>query len=220
MVKLLENTFRAINIGLVNELAIVCEKLGLDVWEIIDAAATKPFGYMPFKPGPGLGGHCIPIDPLYLTWKMRTLNYKVRFIDLADEINSSMPEYVVRKAQGFMNSHGKAVKGLRVLVLGVAYKKDVADVRESPALDVIERLIELGANVSFADPYIDTLRIGDVSIPHVDTTPAAASRFDLILILTDHTRVDYQGYLRTGVPILDTRNVTARFPGLGNVLKL
>jgi UDP-N-acetyl-D-glucosamine dehydrogenase len=220
MTKILENTFRAINIGLVNELAIVCEKLKLDVWEIIDAAATKPFGYMPFRPGPGLGGHCIPIDPLYLTWKMRTLNYKVRFIDLADEINSSMPEYVVRKAMSFMNEHGKAMKGLRVLALGVAYKKDVSDIRESPALDVIKDLREIGCVVSYADPHVPALSVRDVPVPRVECAPSGAAGFDLIIVLTDHADVDYEGYLRSGVPVLDTRNATGRFPGVGTVRKL
>ena len=220
MAKLLENTFRAINIGLVNELAIVCEKLNLDVWEIIDAASTKPFGFMPFRPGPGLGGHCIPIDPLYLTWKMRSLNYKVRFIDLADEINSSMPEYVVRKAGLYLNDLGKALKGARVLALGVAYKRDISDIRESPALDVIKELRHLGAQVSYADPFVPELLVHGAPVPRFDGRPEAAAGFDLVLILTDHSQVDYEAYLKTGVPILDTRNATGRFPGLGRVRKL
>ena len=220
MTKLLENTFRAINIGLVNELAIVCEKLKLDVWEIIEAAASKPFGYMPFRPGPGLGGHCIPIDPLYLTWKMRTLNYKVRFIDLADEINSSMPGYVVRKAQAFMNEMGKPMKGLKVLVLGVAYKKDVSDIRESPALDVIKDLRELGCLVSYADSRVPLLTVAGAPVPRVESRPALASGFDLVIIATDHSDVDYEGYLRTGVAVLDTRNATGSLKAVGNVRKL
>jgi UDP-N-acetyl-D-glucosamine dehydrogenase len=220
MVKMLENTFRAVNIGLVNELAMVCEKLGLDAWEIIDAAATKPFGFMPFKPGPGLGGHCIPIDPLYLTWKMRSLDYKVRFIDLADEINSSMPEHVVRKAAAFLNEVSKPVRGSRILALGVAYKKNVSDVRESPALAVIRDLAKLGARVSYADPFVPELDVQGVAVPRVEPHPEAAAAFDLVVILTDHDGVDYAGLLRTGVPVLDTRNATGAFPGLGRVRKL
>ncbi len=155
LVKLLENTFRSVNIGLVNEMAIVCDKLGVDVWEVIEAAATKPFGFMKFTPGPGIGGHCIPLDPHYLAWKMRTLNYKTRFIDLASEINSQMPAFVVEKVSQALNVERKPVNGSRVLVLGVAYKRDIDDVRESPALDVIRLLEEHGASVEFHDPYID-----------------------------------------------------------------
>ena len=158
LVKLLENTFRAVNIGLVNEIAIVCDKLGVDVWEVIDAAATKPFGFMKFTPGPGIGGHCIPLDPHYLAWKMRTLNYKTRFIDLASEINSNMPEYVVEKVAAALNEIRKAVRGSRLLVLGVAYKRDIDDVRESPALDVIRLLEDRGAHVEFHDPFVAEFR--------------------------------------------------------------
>ena len=158
LVKLLENTFRSVNIGLVNEMAIVCDKLGVDVWEVIDAAATKPFGFMKFTPGPGIGGHCIPLDPHYLAWKMRTLNYKTRFIDLASEINSQMPDFVVEKVAQALNAERKPVNGSNVLVLGVAYKRDIDDVRESPALDVIRLLEESGATVTFHDPYIATIR--------------------------------------------------------------
>src|SRR5207237_1929112 len=154
LVKLLENTFRAVNIGMVNELAIVCDKLGVDVWEVIEAAGTKPFGFMKFTPGPGIGGHCIPLDPHYLAWKMRTLNYKTRFIDLASEINSQMPAYVVEKVTHALNLDRKPVNGSRILVLGVAYKRDIDDVRESPALDVIRLLDEQGGRVTFHDPYI------------------------------------------------------------------
>ncbi len=161
MVKLLENTFRAVNIGLVNEVAIMCGKLGLDTWEVIQAAASKPFGFMPFYPGPGLGGHCIPIDPLYLSWKLKTLKYNARFISLADEINSSMPEFVEVMVADALNARRKAVRGSRILVCGVTYKRDIDDVRESPALDIIELLQRRGAEVSYSDPYAPTLRIGE-----------------------------------------------------------
>ena len=159
MVKLLENTFRAVNIGLVNEVLLMCDKLGMDVWEVIDAAATKPFGFMKFTPGPGLGGHCIPIDPLYLSWNLKTLNYTARFIDLASEVNTDMPRYWVQRVQDALNDAGKAVKGSRVLVLGVAYKKDVDDVRESPALDIMHLLIEKGADVVYHDPHVAQVRV-------------------------------------------------------------
>jgi UDP-N-acetyl-D-glucosamine dehydrogenase len=157
LVKLLENTFRAVNIGLVNEMAIVCDRLGVDVWEVIDAAATKPFGFMKFTPGPGIGGHCIPLDPHYLAWKMRTLNYKTRFIDLASEVNSAMPEFVVEKVGMALNAHKKPLNGSRVLIVGVAYKKDIDDVRESPAMDVIRLLQERGAEVEYHDPYVEPM---------------------------------------------------------------
>ncbi len=209
MVKLLENTFRAINIGLVNELAMVCNRLGLDVWEIIEAAATKPFGFMPFRPGPGLGGHCIPIDPLYLSWKMRTMNYRVRFIDLADEVNSSMPDYVVERAVRILNDAGKPVRGSRVLLLGIAYKADIDDVRESPALDLWEKLAGLGAEVLYHDPMVPEFEFqGDLreSLPFAEIRSAA---FDLILLVTAHSDVDYAALVDLGVPILDTRNALA-----------
>ncbi len=209
MVKLLENTFRSINIGLVNELAMVCNKLGLNAWEIIDAAATKPFGYMPFRPGPGLGGHCIPIDPLYLSWKMRTLNYKVRFIDLADEVNSQMPEYVVRRCAEVLNAGRKSLNGSQVLVLGVAYKKDVDDVRESPALDLIEGLQKSGAEVSFHDPHVASFRVQAEELEGLSLERACEGGFDLIVIATDHGATDYAMFAGLGIPILDTRNALA-----------
>ncbi|MEZ5989666.1 MAG: nucleotide sugar dehydrogenase [Planctomycetota bacterium] len=207
MAKLLENTFRAINIGLVNELAMVCGKLGLDVWEVIDAAATKPFGFMPFRPGPGLGGHCIPIDPLYLSWKMRLLDYKVRFIDLADEVNSGMPAYVVARAQALLNDHGKAVNGSRVLLLGVAYKADIDDVRESPALDLWQMLGALGADLSYHDPHVPGFTLGEETVKGLSAEEALAGTFDLILIATGHAIVDHGRFADLGVPVLDTRNV-------------
>ncbi len=206
MVKLLENTFRAVNIGLVNEVAIMCQKLGLDTWEVIDAAATKPFGFMPFYPGPGLGGHCIPVDPLYLSWKLRTLKYEARFIDLADQINTGMPEVVVGRVQDALNDQGHAVRGSRILVLGVAYKKDIDDVRESPALDVIELLNNKGASVVYHDPYVPSLRIGGHKLSSVKLEKLAG--YHAVVILTDHTGIDYQQIVTEARLVVDTRNAT------------
>jgi UDP-N-acetyl-D-glucosamine dehydrogenase len=206
MVKLLENTFRAVNIGLVNEVAIMCQKLGLDTWEVIDAAATKPFGFMPFYPGPGLGGHCIPVDPLYLSWKLRTLKYEARFIDLADQINTGMPEVVVGRVQDALNDQGQAVRGSRILVLGVAYKKDIDDVRESPALDVIELLHNKGATVVYHDPYVPSLRIGGHKLSSVALDKLDS--YHAIVILTDHTAIDYQQIVAAARLVIDTRNAT------------
>jgi UDP-N-acetyl-D-glucosamine dehydrogenase len=206
MVKLLENTFRAVNIGLVNEVAIMCQKLGLDTWEVIDAAATKPFGFMPFYPGPGLGGHCIPVDPLYLSWKLRTLKYEARFIDLADQINTGMPEVVVSRVQDALNEQGQAVRGSRVLVLGVAYKKDIDDVRESPALDVIELLNNKGATVTYHDPYVPSVRLGDHRLSSVPL--AELDAYHAIVILTDHSSIDYEHIVKQARLVVDTRNAT------------
>ncbi len=213
MVKLLENTFRAINIGLVNELAMVCSRLGLNAWEIIDAAASKPFGFMAFRPGPGLGGHCIPIDPLYLSWKMRMLDYRVRFIDLADEVNSFMPEYVVRRCGEILNEYEKSVKGSRVLLMGVAYKKDIDDVRESPALDLYEKLVHLGARVVYHDPYVKSFNFRGETTEGISWDQVCREDFDLILIATDHSRTDYATLAKRGIPVLDTRNALKGFEG-------
>lgn len=208
LVKLLENTFRSVNIGLANEMAIVCDKLGVDVWEVIDAAGTKPFGFMKFTPGPGIGGHCIPLDPHYLAWKMRTLNYKTRFIDLASEINSQMPALVVEKVALALNQDRKAVNGSQVLVLGVAYKRDIDDVRESPALDVIRLLEEQGAVVQYHDPYIPTVR-EDGHLRHgVALTPERLAATDAVVIVTDHQTVDYQLVMDHATVIVDSRNAT------------
>jgi UDP-N-acetyl-D-glucosamine dehydrogenase len=207
MVKLLENTFRSVNIGLVNELALMCDSMGIDVWEVIDAAATKPFGFMPFYPGPGLGGHCIPIDPFYLSWKARQVGFEARFIELAGQINSFMPRHVVAKVTEALNEVEKAVRGSSVLVIGVAYKNDIDDVRESPALDIINELVELGGNVSYHDPYVPDLAgegIALRSTPLTDDTVAAA---DLVLITTRHDVVDYDRILERARVVLDTRNV-------------
>jgi UDP-N-acetyl-D-glucosamine dehydrogenase len=208
LVKLLENTFRSVNIGLVNEMAIVCDKLGVDVWEVIDAAATKPFGFMKFTPGPGIGGHCIPLDPHYLAWKMRTLNYKTRFIDLASEINSQMPALVVEKVALALNGDRKSVNGSNVLVLGVAYKRDIDDVRESPALDVIRLLEEQGANVTFHDPFIATVREDGHMRHGVALTAATIGATDAVVVVTDHSNVDYQLVMDNAKVIVDSRNVT------------
>ena len=209
LTKLLENTFRSVNIGLVNEMAIVCDKLGVDVWEVIEAAATKPFGFMKFTPGPGIGGHCIPLDPHYLAWKMRTLNYKTRFIDLASEINSQMPAFVVEKVSLALNMDRKPVNGSRVLVLGVAYKRDIDDVRESPALDVIRLLEEHGASVEFHDPHIDSVREDGHVRKGVPLTKDRLAAADAVVIVTDHRDVDYQMVMDNASLIVDSRNVTA-----------
>ena len=209
LVKLLENTFRSVNIGLVNEMAIVCDKLGVDVWEVIDAAATKPFGFMKFTPGPGIGGHCIPLDPHYLAWKMRTLNYKTRFIDLASEINTQMPAFVVEKVAHALNGARKAVNGSHILVLGVAYKRDIEDVRESPALDVIRLLQDQGASVAFHDPHVSVIRENGHELAGVPLTTTELAAADAVVIITDHRAVDYQFVVDHARLIIDSRNATA-----------
>jgi len=206
MTKLLENTFRAVNIGLVNEVAIMCDRLGLDVWEVIDAAASKPFGFMRFTPGPGLGGHCIPIDPLYLSWKLKAVNYNARFIELASEINTNMPRYAVQKVQDALNRAGKPLKGSRILVLGVAYKPDVSDLRESPALDVIGLLRNQGARVEYHDPYVPEVRHEAWSLRSVPDLKRALARADCTVITTDHSVYDWGLVLRQAKLIVDTRN--------------
>lgn len=206
MTKLLENTFRMVNIGLVNEMALMCDRLGIDVWEVIEAAATKPFGFMKFTPGPGLGGHCIPIDPLYLSWKLRSLNYTARFIELASEINTSMPRYVVGKVQDALNDRGKALKGSYVLVLGAAYKPDINDIRESPALDVIGLLMQKGAVVQYHDPYIPHINHDEWRLDSVADLMAELRSADCVVIVTDHRVYDYQEILDNAQVIVDTRN--------------
>src|ERR1019366_4789082 len=209
LTKLLENTFRSVNIGLVNEMAIICDRLGVDVWEVIEAAATKPFGFMKFAPGPGIGAHCIPLDPHYLAWKMRTLNYKTRFIDLASEINSAMPDLVANKVSLALNDERKAVRGSRVLVLGVAYKKDVDDMRESPALDVIRLLEEHGAEVAYHDPHVPRYTEDGHERVGVALTDDVLLRADAVVIVTDHSAVDYQHLVDTASLVVDTRNALA-----------
>ena len=206
LVKILENTFRSVNIGLVNEMAIVCDKLGVDVWEVIDAAATKPFGFMKFTPGPGVGGHCIPLDPHYLAWKMRTLNYRTRFIELAGEINAEMPEYWVARIADRLNEQGKAVRGSTVLVLGVAYKKDIDDIRESPALDVIRLLEQRGAIVKYHDPHVPQLHEDGVELESIPLTADTLHGTDCVVIVTDHTGLDYPLVAREAKLVVDTRH--------------
>ena len=233
LVKLLENTFRAVNIAMANETAIVCDRLGVDVWEVIDAAATKPFGFMKFTPGPGIGGHCIPLDPHYLAWKMRALNYRTRFIELAGEVNTAMPAYVVEKVAHALNGVRKSVNGSAVLILGVAYKRDVDDARESPALDVIRLLESHGAIVSFHDPYIATVRTDidghgaptggeELARRHsVPLTPETLSAADVVVIITDHRSVDYQAVVDHASLVVDSRNATAKLrPGRASILAL
>ena len=221
LVKLLENTFRSVNIGLVNEMAIVCERLGVDVWEVIDAAATKPFGFMKFTPGPGIGGHCIPLDPHYLAWKMRALNYKTRFIDLASEINSSMPDFVVEKTAHALNEDRKAVNGSRVLVLGIAYKRDIDDMRESPALDVMRLLEQRGATVRYHDPFVPSFREDGHEASSVALTADELAAADAVVIVTDHTTVDYQFVADHARLVVDTRNAMARLrPSAARVIPL
>jgi len=209
MVKLLENTFRAVNIALVNEVAIMCDKLGLDVWEVIEAASTKPYGFMPFYPGPGLGGHCIPVDPHYLAWKLKTMDYNARFIQLAGEINAAMPRYVVDKIFDALNDEGKAVRGSRILLLGVAYKRDVSDLRESPALDILRLLQAKGAVVSYHDPYVPYLRLDDIAMDSVTLDAETLRSADCVVVTTDHRSTDWDRVVRNSRLLVDTRNVTA-----------
>jgi UDP-N-acetyl-D-glucosamine dehydrogenase len=206
MEKILENTFRNINIALANEMAILCEKMGIDVWEVIDAAATKPYGFMPFYPGPGLGGHCIPIDPFYLTWKAREYNYHTRLIETAGEINNSMPDFVVNRSMQILNKEGKALKDSRVVILGVAYKKDISDYRESPVLPIIDQLEKHGAICEVVDPYVKEFKINGKAVTTIDLTEHVICTADLLLIATNHSDFDYQGLANSGKPIFDTRN--------------
>ena len=210
MVKLLENTFRSVNIGLVNEVALMCHRLQMDVWEIIDAAATKPFGFMPFYPGPGLGGHCIPIDPHYLSWKLKTLNYYARFIELAGDINSHMPEWVIERITSILNDRGKSVKNSKLLILGVAYKKNIQDIRESPALDVLKLLDRLGAKLSYSDPYVPAISWDSKSMNSIKLTSDRLKKADMVIILTDHMDFNYEWVVDNAALVFDTRNATAR----------
>ena len=207
MVKLLENTFRSVNIGMVNEVAIMCDKLGIDVWEVIDAAATKPYGFMKFTPGPGLGGHCIPIDPHYLSWKLKTLNYTARFIELADEINRFMPEYVVEKVTTALNDEAKAVRGSHVLILGVAYKPNISDVRESPALDIIQLLLDRGAKISYHDPHVPSLEREGYPITSQSLDAALLNSADCTVIVSNHKAIAWDLVAAEASAIVDTRNV-------------
>jgi UDP-N-acetyl-D-glucosamine dehydrogenase len=208
MVKLLENTFRAINIGLANEVALMCGRLGLDVWEVIDAAATKPYGFMKFTPGPGLGGHCIPVDPTYLSWKMKSLNFTARFIELATDVNGGMPEHVATTIGDLLNEDGQAVNGARILILGVSYKPDVGDIRESPALDIMGLLREKSANLRYHDPHVPELRLDGGSLKSVDLTDEELANADIVVIVTDHSEVDYEHVVAKAHRVYDTRNAT------------
>ncbi len=214
--KILENAFRAVNIGLVNEMALIADRLGLDVWEVIDAAATKPFGFMKFTPGPGLGGHCLPVDPEYLSWKMRTMDYRTRFIEVASEINAEMPTFVVGKVREALNGAKRAVNGAAVLLLGVAYKKDIGDVRESPAMDILQQLERDGAQVAYHDPHVLRWRTPDGRVlESVALTDEALTNADVVVIVTDHTSLDVARVFESARLLVDARNVTARLPRSG-----
>ncbi|HET8627694.1 MAG TPA: nucleotide sugar dehydrogenase [Thermomicrobiales bacterium] len=210
--KLLENTYRAVNVALANEMALICERLGVDVWEVIAAAATKPFGFQPFYPGPGLGGHCIPVVPHYLAWKLKALGYEARFIALADEVNAAMPAHVVGLAQDALNDEGKALRGARVLVLGITYKPDVADTRESPSLEVLRLLRAKGADAAYHDPYIATLELGGEVVESIALDDAALAEADCVVVATDHRAYDWARVARHARLIVDTRNATAGVP--------
>jgi UDP-N-acetyl-D-glucosamine dehydrogenase len=220
MVKLLENTFRSVNIGLVNEFAIMCDKLGLNVWEIIEAAATKPFGFMPFQPGPGLGGHCIPVDPHYLAWKMKTVNYTARFIELASEVNTSMPHHVVEKVSEALNLDRKPVNGSKILILGVSYKPGVRDVRESPAIDIIGLLQERGALVTYHDPYVSVIEEGRVRMHSVDLTEQGLTQSDCVVVVTNHSEIDWKRVGEKSPVIVDCRNAFRKIPTAGRLIRL
>jgi UDP-N-acetyl-D-glucosamine dehydrogenase len=209
MTKILENTFRIVNISLVNELALLCERMNIDIWEVIEAAKTKPFGYMPFYPGPGLGGHCIPLDPFYLSWKAKAYDFSTRFIELAGQVNDEMPHHVVERSMMLLNDSGKSVRGAKILVLGVAYKRDIDDVRESPALKVIGELEKLGANVCYHDPYVPSIKLGDHEMTSQPLDDSALRKSDLVLILTDHSSIDYARVAKASPLVFDTRNATA-----------
>ncbi|OLE83715.1 MAG: UDP-N-acetyl-D-glucosamine dehydrogenase [Acidobacteria bacterium 13_1_20CM_2_65_9] len=219
MVKLLENTFRAVNIGLVNEIAQMCHTLDIDVWEVIEAAKTKPFGFMPFYPGPGLGGHCIPIDPFYLSWKARQSGFECRFIELAGHVNGSMPEYVVARVVDALNDSRKPVNGSRIHLYGVAYKRDVNDMRESPALDIIELLARRGAIISYSDPYVPALKEGTHSLEALAEAEALHRRPDCVVLCTDHSSFDWKALVNSGIPIVDTRNALRAFSA-PNIVRL
>jgi len=208
MVKLLENTFRSVNIALVNEIALMCAHMNIDVWEVIKGASSKPFGFMPFYPGPGLGGHCIPIDPLYLEWKSKIDGFESRFIGLADKINSGMPRYVVTRAMELLNEHGKAMRGSRIHILGVTYKKDISDSRESPALEVIKILVALGANVTYSDPFVPSLSVEGRNLKATEFRGDVLGSCDMAIIITNHTDFDYSAIVRDAPLVFDTRNAT------------
>lgn len=220
MVKLLENTFRIVNIGMVNELMLMCDRMGINVWEVIEAAKTKPYGFMPFYPGPGVGGHCIPVDPIYLSWKARMHGFEARFIDLASHVNSQMPQHVISKVAESLNGRGIALKGAKILVLGVAYKKDVKDLRESPALEIVELLKVSGAKLSYYDPYLPYLKIHGINLTSVKLAKDVLRKADCVLLITDHTNVDYDFIARNAKMIVDTRNVFKNIKSKGKIVRL
>jgi UDP-N-acetyl-D-glucosamine dehydrogenase len=226
LVKLHENTFRMINIALANEMAQVCDRLGVDVWEVIEAAATKPFGFLKFTPGPGLGGHCIPLDPHYLSWKMRTLSFKTRMIELSSEVNSEMPAFAVRKVQDALNQARKAINGSRILVVGITYKKDIDDLRESPALEILHLLQEKGAEITFHDPYCPTIRddghtiLQNLPMQSVPLTPEALHEADCVVIVTAHSDLDYAAIAEHARLVVDTRGAMRRYSGNARVVGL
>lgn len=211
MAKLLENTFRIVNIGLINELAIVSQKLGINIWESIEAAKTKPFGFMPFYPGPGIGGHCIGIDPLYLSWKAKLEGSEIRFVELASRISADMPGYVVKRAAYALNERGKALSRAQILILGVAYKKNIGDVRESPALDIIEELVDLGAKVRYHDPFVKRLEVDGIRMSSSPISEKALKSYDMVIVITDHSSVNYEKLVKNAALILDTRNILKKF---------
>jgi len=211
MVKLLENTFRSVNIGLVNEIALMCDRMGINVWEVIDAAATKPFGFMPFYPGPGLGGHCIPIDPFYLSWKARSVGFESRFIELAGDVNNRMPRYVANKIGDILNMQKKSVNGANILLVGVAYKRDISDLRESPALDIITLLEDQGAELHYCDSYVPKVKTGKKVMESLEMSSEVIRKMDTVVIITDHSDVDYSLLVRESVSIFDTRNCLKSF---------
>jgi UDP-N-acetyl-D-glucosamine dehydrogenase len=220
MVKLLENTFRIVNIALVNEILIMCDRLGIDVWEVIEAARTKPYGFMPFYPGPGVGGHCIPVDPIYLSWKARGHGFEARFIDLASHVNSQMPHYVVEKIRDGLNERKKSIKGSRVLMIGVAYKKDVKDLRESPALEIISILQKKGAHVSYYDPYLPYLKMNGIDLKSVKLDKPSIEAADCVVIVTDHSNIDYRFIAKNSRLVVDTRNVLKSVKDRANIIRL
>jgi UDP-N-acetyl-D-glucosamine dehydrogenase len=220
MVKVFENTFRAVNIALVNELAIMCRRLGISVWEVIDAAATKPFGFMPFYPGPGLGGHCLPSDPHYLSWRLRLDGYEPRFIAFADDINRQMPQYVVELVADALNGRERSIRGARVLLVGVAYKANVADTRDSPAFEIAETLQRKGATLGYTDPYVPTFSVGGLTLQSLDLAETDLSAWDVVLILTGHDGCDWKRIAREGALIIDTRNVMEGIEHSRNIVRL
>lgn len=220
MTKLLENTFRIVNLGLVNELTRMCDKLGINIWEVIEAAKTKPYGFMPFYPGPGVGGHCIPIDPVYLSWKAKQYGFEARFIDLASEVNNHMPNYVIEKLTNGLNRHNKSVKSSKILIVGIAYKKDVQDLRESPAFEIIDLLKSLEAKVSYYDPYFPYLKVDGIDLKCVKFNKKTIRSFDCVVIVTDHSNVDYQFIAKNSKIVIDTRNAMKDLKNRSNIILL